>query len=440
MNAPKRPTLDWIVAIILALGILPSFTAGTRALAELSPVFGIAGPLNAVKLGIPILLYYAWTRRKEMPKHARTLGIAAVLIGSASTLVAAIPCEMPTAFLRDWAATLFGGLAGFCLCLLPKRPASFVLYAIAALVLGSAALDLVSPSAVDWLLQNFFDPKTNAQYVSESKHRLLGGIFGKQSLAKLLAWVPALVALAWVRTRAVRTFPPGPASAILALSFACISLSLATTQRGPFVAGIAGLAIAIVHYLRHHRVPSLSRKRLWAAFAGGLAICVAAAFLILPTDILSVRLKSLLWLNQGVEPSSLGYTADGNRDMRIRATLFSLDKIRQNPLGDACIPWNDFNVYALEFSHAHSLILEQLRSRGWIWGILHLLLWVLAWLRAWRDPTLEATLILAAVTTTWVLGLFDHPWWVINQAMVLSFILFSGLACGKPTPEPRNQS
>src|SRR5690606_37493170 len=107
-------------------------------------------------------------------------------------------------------------------------------------------------------------------------------------------------------------------------------------------------------------------------------------------------------------------TTEENAKFRVGMAAASLESIRENFWGDACIPKEFFSSRGLNEAHSHSLFLEQFRSRGWVWGAIHLLLWLIAGLSFFRGSDLRSSAYLAAFTAIFVSGLVDHPWFVLN--------------------------
>ena len=105
----------------------------------------------------------------------------------------------------------------------------------------------------------------------------------------------------------------------------------------------------------------------------------------------------------------------------------SLDAIREYPLGNACLPKSFFTERKISEAHSHNLFLEQFRSRGWIWGLLHLGLWLLAGFAFFRRSDARASAYLAVLTAIFICGFVDHPWFVLNQAIVLGAVLVDGV-------------
>ncbi len=118
---------------------------------------------------------------------------------------------------------------------------------------------------------------------------------------------------------------------------------------------------------------------------------------------------------------------------------WSLKLIAKNPTGNACYFFEDFEaetsdidkngklVHMIHFGHAHNLIIQEYRERGWIWGSVHFLLWILALIGAWREKTYFGSSIFAGLTTIFILGLVDYPWPVLNHSIFLWIYLLIGL-------------
>jgi len=318
--------------------------------------------------------------------------------------------------LREWGAISIGLLAGFCFLNLPRRHRTLVLGFWTAAILGSALLEKLAPSAIDWLYFNVFDPQTRQLDELAAQSRLLGGVFGIQSLAKLMAWLPWLL---WIHALGGLTPPAKWQVWILAVVSTVVTAAiLATTQRGPFVASLTGW-----EFFALHRAFRLGDRRVLGWTVGGIAAVAALVWIIVPGDVIQSRVLSAFGQK---DATRYGQMAEGNISFRRMIFEVSAEVISQSPLGNACVTPEVFAGHGIGFTtHSHHLFLHQFRERGWVWGLLHLLVWIWAGVLAWRSRSAAASAVLGGWTTIVVLGMFDHPWFVLNQAMVMSVILLS---------------
>jgi hypothetical protein len=408
--------MPWLVAAILALGILPSLTAPSQALVLAFPrLQSYLGPVNALKLGAPVLLAWVWLRRAELPRawlpYAGALGV-----GTVATVIAGVPCGFPQPLVREWAVMLLGSLAALSFLVLPRRQAFFVLGAWAVAIFGGALLDGLAPDATAWLNQNVFDPGAASAYdQTTTGFPLLHGLFGNQSLAKFLAWTPWLLlafAFRW-------ELPRGLLWALVGLAVVSNGAILMTSQRGPFLGAAAGWCV-----LAAHQAIRAGNRRAALAALGALVLSCGVMLAIVPWGLLRARALGTF----SHDTNQYEHAALWTRDFRIQTNRLSWDSIKTHPLGDACIPAETFHQYGVFPAHAHSLFLHQFRERGWIWGALHLGLWLWAFVAAWRTRSPYGSMLAAGIATIAVLGLFDHPWFVLNHAMVLSLFILLGIS------------
>lgn len=409
--------MAWLVSFILVLGILPSWTALSEAYQQAWPsLYRLSGPLNPLKLGAPILLLYCWQNRRAWPlRFWLWIGAftGAYLLFSG---ISGYRCGLPPLFMREASVATVGLLGAIAAILLPKRAWFVVLAGWCLAIYGAAFLDQFFPASVDWLYAHIFDPQTRSADVIEVGRRVLTGVFGRQSLAKFLAWLPWLLWWGWVlRGRNGR----GVRLAFLSFAILSTGMILMTSQRGPLVGALAGwIALGAHRGIRGGN----SRQAGLAGIALILGVIATAVFV--PQDVLIPRVTSTLGLEQS---NTIGRIAQGNREFRQRITRFSLGVVMREPLGNACIPMQAFVDAGLaDKHHSHNLMLEQFRARGWIWGLLHLALWLGAWTRTWLRRSEEAALGFAGLTAIIVSGMFDHPWFVLNQAMILCLFLLLG--------------
>jgi hypothetical protein len=407
-----------LVVFFLIIGILPSLTALSVSYAEAFPgLYSRTGPLNLLKFFAPALLVFVGIAyRAVSPLRTRRVfqGVgAAWVVGTFFTLLSAHRCGMPAAFLREWATITVGLLAGLAVLVLPSRSRNQVFVGWFSLVFMSAVLEVFSPSAIDWLYAHIFDPETRKGDIAETGMRVLTGVFGRQSLAKLMAWLPWLVLPLFER----RVFWAWAGTAALS------GWILSTSQRGPTFAAFAALVAFGIHRF------FISRKKfVLGEMAGVLVIGLVALYLLVPREIVAPRVLHEIAQTDANSANALR-VSNGNADFRKNMTRASLHAIVEYPLGNACLSDAYFEPYGIHLAaHSHNLMLEQFRSRGWLWGLLHLTLWLLAGIGLWRSADLRSSAFFAAWVAVMVSGLVDHPWFVLNQAIVLGTILVAGLA------------
>lgn len=411
------------IIFLLMVSLLPSFTAlsvGLRAF--LGGAGQYLGPINFVKLFFPLLALYGWQKRNTFPpKVIKVVGVS-LGVGFLSTIVAGIPCQFPSTLVREWAAIVLGlfAAASFMgLSIVGKRKVLLFWFAV---IYGSVLLDLLFPKSIDWLYATIFDPQTRKLDLEELQKRVLTGIFGRQSLAKLLAWVPWLLMYYGVFKFLDRKNRRWGHWVSLGLVVASAGLALATSQRGPFLA----VLLSIFCYSLHQSVQLKNRKM---AFTGGILLFLAAGIttLVVPKDILETRLKSLVGIKQ---ESQLGKQAEFNTNFRVTMLSYSWEVVKTHPFGNACI--KDFWAHGINHEgHAHHLLLQQYRERGWLWGTAHLLLWLFPVFFLWKTKTEAASILFAGYAAVLGTGMFDSPWGVINHAVVLWVYLLSGWFAGE---------
>jgi hypothetical protein len=425
MNSKPWRAFTLILAIVLVAAILPSLTALSASyFATLPGIAAKTGPLNPLKFFAPFLFVFVAVsvfrvRRKEERRAYAILGVAWG-VGALCTFIAARRCGFPSMFLREWATLSLGLLVGTALRFFRPKLRDAVYLGWFAIVFIAIALDLFSPSAIDWLYARVFDPETRIWDIPETGAHALTGVFGRQSAAKLMAWLP------WLVTPMVgKRFPKHLWVWVLGVGV-WSGLILATSQRGPMIASFAALIAFGLHRAWREKKPGALRVSIVAAVIGGAAI-----FLVVPSSIVGPRLLHRVPVATTGAPVPNGdrilRTSETNARFRWGMTQASLDSIRGHPLGDACIPKEFFAAHGVNEGHSHSLFLEQYRSRGWLWGTIHLLLWLGAVMGFIRSRGLKASAGAGALVAIFVCGLVDHPWFVLNQSIVLGAVLVDGV-------------
>lgn len=425
MKNKKVNIFSGITVLILILAILPSFTGLSESYTLALPALASkTGPLNPLKFFAPFLLAFVVLgffrlRDPRLRRGILVLG-AAWAVGTVFTLIAASRCGFPPMFLREWASISLGLLVGVALRFLVPTLRDRVFFGWMVILFSTVALDLLFPSSIDWLYAQVFDPETRQGDVAETGTRALTGVFGRQSAAKLMSWVPWLVLPAFFRV--------SRRSGYIALAALGIwsGLILATSQRGPMFAAFAALLVFGIH--------RAACERKWKPFfITAAVICVGflSIFITVPSTIVGPRLLNTAPVLSSGEPianaEQILKTSEHNARYRLGMTHVSVDSIRTHPLGDACIPKSFFAERGMAEGHSHNLVLEQFRSRGWIWGLVHLALWILAGIAFLRARDLRASCSIAALAAIFVCGLVDHPWFVLNQSIVLGAVLVEGI-------------
>ncbi len=398
-----------LITVILALGILPSFTA-------VSSHFGLSIPIHIIKLALPALVYFLWKNQKKLPQKTQIWFLSTLIFGTLSTLVACTVCgSLPSFMLREWAATVTGLIAAYCFLCLNPSSAHKILITWTLILVFAILLDIFAPQTLSWLLQNVFDPHTRDLDLVELKRYVLSGVWGRQSLAKLLAWIPWLLlfyALMTKRKKIILT--------TFIIGIFSTSIILATTQRGPFIASITGWSVFALH-----QTLQIKNTKSAATAISSILLSFMIATILVPRDIFKSRIQSLF---SSQTSTHLEKVAEMNKNTRISIYRFSLQTIGSHPFGKPCISDEEYARAGLfPNAHAHNLFLQQFRDRGWLWGIFHLALWFIAWLGAWRAKESQSSALVAGITSILVTGLFDHPWFVIHHAIILGIFLLLGL-------------
>lgn len=410
--------LNWVSAFALAIGILPSFTALSGVIAHSIPSLArYLGPINLLKVLFPFLFLQIWQNRAILQPRVLQFFGALLLLGTLFTAISAASCHAPPTLLREWAVMVIGVGAAISFTLLPRRQMAITLATWLLFVYGAVACDLLFPQFIDWMYTHLFDPDTRKFDAMATGHRLLSGVWGNQSLAKILSWLP-WIALAFGGERLGRR---NARMGWFIFSIASTALVLKTSQRGPFIGALcAWIAFALHRYFRFRE------KKIAVAALVSVLMSVTGAIAIVPMDMLEARFKSMM----GYDDVKVHALRAANENVYFRKQMFklSLDQIATHPFGNACLPDQVYADYGIYPAHSHHLFLQQYRDRGWIWGTLHLLLWLGALALAWRSSKIGSSGLFAGVVCVIVQGQFDQPWFVLNQAMLLGVILFGSLS------------
>lgn len=412
--------LTLLVGILLTLGLLPSFTALSSSIYHVFPMAQkFLGPLNALKVGIPIFIFYFLIHRKRFPQILfRSLVIIYGLLlffGGISL----IRCGFPSAATRELAIMSFGMLAAVAFYLLPHLYQKRVLGAWLGITVLSIVIDIFTPNLLDWFYQNLFDPQTRALDQDEVGSWVLTGFFGRQSLGKILSWLPWLFLVYFFPNQNSKNQAKWWGTAVLLLSWSAAGI-LATSQRGPLAALLGGVGVFGLHQILVRKNQKLALLSLGLILLSGVVTWV-----FVPKEVFETRVISLFYS----EPESRHQKiARGTFEYRKRIWDASLDTIRSHPFGNACISLEHFQKYHVNSqAHSHNLFMEQFRSRGWIWGIFHFLLWVWILVGVWRSKNLTDSFLLGGLVTFFLGSMLDHPWIVLNHSVLISIFLILGL-------------
>ena len=419
VSSLRSETLGWTIAWILAVGILPSLMAPSSALFNLYPFLGkYIGPVNPLKIMAPILLFGLLKYRILLPKKIFVILPVVLSILIFCSLVSAGICHFPSNSIRDLAAILLGSLAGLSFFLLSRRQIYFVICFWMISLLGGVLLNYFAPEKLVWILTHLFDPARAVEVSGPLKAMWILGFYDNGSLAKLFSWV------SWVGIFALLSFSSSlknlrllsVESFILLSSLTCVLLILPTSQRGPFF-GILGGWIAFVFYLSW-----LSRSWRTSIRASlVLSSLIVIGLLLTPSKLLKDRYASMVdW--------SIDNQARSSQLARLKHYQLAFKVIRSNPFGDACIPRSEFEAFEIpQPNHAHSLIVHSYRERGWIWGTIHLVLWVLAIMGSVRMKNYAGAALFAGIITTQIIGLADYTYSVLHHSMLVNIFLMGGL-------------
>jgi hypothetical protein len=422
--------LETVIAFVLAAGILPALTELSHFL---GPVQSITGPISILKLGIPILAAYLWIERARWFEPQKRAIAVVFGVFAFTSFIAAARCGFPKPFLRESYLMLVGAFWGLSFVLLPQIFRIRVAATWVIVVLTSAAIDTWLPGVNLWLLGNVFDASTRNADFTELQTYVLTGVFGRQSLAKLMTWTPWILLLTAAQdpVRSKRYWQLGVVSAFVATGSV-----LATTQRGALIA-------AILAALSFFGTLVITEKLSWKLILSGLLGVIVTGFIFkmtVPARIVESRLLGTLAATASLFPHTedpgesaqpakldrLTNSANVNIGFRTAMLDLSVQSIIREPLGNACIPVEEFEKRGLTIgAHSHNLYIEQFRSRGWLWGSLHFALWVGAVLVTWRTTSgrLRASLI-AALASFGMTGMFDQIWTVMNHSMLIGVILW----------------
>ena len=428
MDESSLSALSWLVTTVLSMAVLPSWTAvSVRIYERLGLSSSLLGPINPLKIAAPALLIFLYTQRTRisefLPKGlALFLGVT-YLLGSGAVLYGAFQCQWNLTLFREWFLHGWAALWALSFFFLSNRQRKWVIGAWLTWVGGSCLMDWLAPAWQDWLFAHIFDPDTRVLDVREVGD-VLTGVFGRQTLGKFLAWIPWL----WLLTLKP-VAKPSSQRFRFALGMAAVIFSagivLATSQRGPFVSVLAAALVTIVLYARNEGF----RKRTLLMMIGGFALSVGVLTVsFVPRPILESRIRSMIGLSS---TGSLGDQAEQNTKFRWGMLSFSTQVILENPMGRACFP-NEryFWDRGTTAGHAHHLFLQEYRARGWIWGTLHLLMWIFCGWAFFRAlPSAQENFFwFGGFLSIVFVGQFDYPWMALSQSIVIWVFLWKGFS------------
>lgn len=399
-----------IVSAILVLAMLPSFTALSEHLYSAFPLLGkYFGPLNVVKLFCPLLFVFIWNERKRVPRTLWLWIAASVVLLELGTFTSLLPCGFIPGVLRENAVILIGCVAAFAMLLLPERNRRVIVGAWLGIVVSGVLLNIFFPEQLSWVNQTFFDPIRQVPTDEYGRASLLA-FYDVASLGKLMVWLPWIGF--WVLFKEPsRTEGQGRIYGYLSLVLLSGVASLATNQRGPFL----GILLGCLAFLAHRAMVEKNKNVLKF---GGLLVVASLMLIpvIVPKELVEKRLVNLFGSGQT--------TAWNSSHDRLALWKFALHKIPGAPLGKGCYSLQEYaDAGVIHPGHSHNLFLEQFLSRGWFWGAFHVFLWFSALIVAWRLKSVAASALVGGILTTIGLGMVDHPWFVINHAILLSMFL-----------------
>ncbi len=418
--------LGWLITACLSVAILPSWTAISR---KIYGEFGISdqltGPINPLKLAVPVLFLFLYSQRAQLrdliPRRVALFLLVGYSIGTLSVVYGASTCAWSPTLFREWLMHGLAALWAVSFFLVSNHQRKWIVGLWLTWLAVFSMIDVAAPSWLDWLFQNVFDPRTR-DYDPLEVGDVLTGVFGRQTLAKFLAWIPWLTILLLPHTRQSPQkhfgFVVGMAAVLVPAG-----LILATSQRGPFAAVITAALVTIWLYARREGLHRQTLVIMLTAFAISVGVLTV---LFVPQPILESRVRSMV----GLPPVGfLGMQAEQNKSFRWNMISLSLEIIRENPMGKACIDdnwyfWNRGTMVA----HSHHVFLQEFRSRGWIWGLFHLVMWLLCGWSLYRALPLawENIFWFGGFLSILLSGQFDYPWMALSQSIILWVFLWKG--------------
>jgi hypothetical protein len=429
-------SLELFLCAIAILGMFPSFTALSQSLYDHLPTLGkYLGPINPLKLVAPLFFFWVVARRRAFEPRMIRLLLVALAFGTLGTVTGGLGCGgFPPSQLREWFVIVLGVAAALSILTFSRGRFSRVLWGWAGVIYGSVILNYLWPTGLNWINAHFFDPTRQVPLRGESPQFLMG-FYDIVSLGKLLVWVPWIVGFALASTWADR-HSTKVQLVLLPLIAVSTGLSLATTQRGPIVGMVGGLGFYFLHRWRVTR-----DRQILIGLAALLVMMGAGVALLVPKGMIEQRVMPLFstevnFKEKGVEAGGSPTVAHASVLQRWRLFELGISEVSKHPFGHVCTAAEEFQKRGIiEAYHSHNLFLEQFKSRGWLWGGVHLVLWLLALLQSWKIRNWTGSVLVGGLGTICVMGLADHPWFVLNHAMILGLFLF-----GWASPFLRNEA
>ena len=414
-----RNILSGVSALAIALGLLPSLTALSRSIYDYFPVLTqYMGPLNPIKLALPVFIWLLFLERKKFSKTELTgfLGVLAILF--LASAVAVMNCGFLPSIIRETFIIFTGLIIGMVFISQSIMWRRFVLVSWVMIIGLNLILDMAFPETLDFLNEYFFDELSVDYYrknllFQEVGSNVLQGLFGRQSLAKILVWVPFLVLAVFVKSFRKLNLTSVASWLLLLLA---TGLTMWTTQRAALLAISIGWCFLLIGI-----VFRVSNRKVFLSVLGMFAAGILLTLLLIPKEVYKARIEP--YVTHTKNSSLQGMGAKSNASFRLRTLKFSIDHILQNPLGNACIPESDFYRSRIFPSHSHHMFIQQFRERGWLWGITHLILWMGALVLSAYRRGIDSIFLTAGIATVFVMGVFDHTWTVLNHASILGIYL-----------------
>lgn len=402
----------WAENILLGVAcasILPSMAA-------ITPESWSMGPLNLVKLLAPGYLLFVVQRAIEK-RSLRSVEVNVLIflgLGLMASLVAALGCQgVPTNVVREWVAVALGTLVSLFLFGTSEARRSQVALVWMIIVASLCVVDILWKPGTLKLATAIFSMESVTRDIREAGDEALGSIFSRQSLAKILVLLPWLFL-------SLRKGAPSILSWCIAGLF--WSLTFSTSQRAAVLAVFCALFAFLLHVILHRGF------RLKPLIAGGAAIfaVVILSIVLTPKPILISRgpefMKSFFPVDlKKIE--GLEQTASDNVEFRKRTLLVTVDVIKASPLGNACVSQAAFDARMVIPAHSHNLFLEQFRARGWIFGFLFFVIYAFGLISCLRNADVQSGIRFAGLVALFVIGMFDQPLFVINHAVIISWIV-----------------
>ncbi len=407
--------LAWVLTLVIAMGILPSFNALRDQLP--ATIGNIVGPLNFLKLALPAFFLFIALNWNRIPKTGKWSLVSFIGLGSVVTYVSNQTCDTSSMHFREWAVMSTGMIAACSFALLSTQYQRFILFFWVSVLSTALLINYASVDLLNMIHRNIFDPSR----VLAPDQFLLQGFYDIASFGKLLSWAPWLLGIGICLGR--KRLPSQALFVFVVLNLVFLIFSLRTTQRGPLLGGVLAMVVATIHYARNQK----NFRILYQVAAVGVAVALIGAVL-LPREIIDKRIKPILTRNWDSEV----LRKDESRSSISQRSLiwtYAKKSISEYPLGTTCIDRIEFKRKGIELwtAHMHNEFLEQTRSRGWLWGAFFTCFWIFSWLTYWRRRDPVATLFLGGLTCVIGLSLVDHPWFVLNHSVVIGVFLLSGL-------------